>query len=93
MGLGAEPPGHFHYRVDDFSGAHTTGWVPYMLLKEMQEESAVVKRVVQRFLDMSFSRSEEAFDCSMPQTFTVTECRNLRGTLISFSLGDNGGSI
>ena len=36
-----------------------------------------LKRVVQRFLDMSFSISEGAFDCSMPQTFVHTECRNL----------------
>ena len=62
--------GHFHRSDDDLSGAHTTGWVPYGMLKELQEESAVVKSVVQLFLDRAFSISEEAFDCCLPQTFT-----------------------
>lgn len=61
--------GHFHRNADDQSGEHSTGWVSYRILQELEKPN-VIQNAVQRFLDVNFSMAEDYFNCTMPQTFT-----------------------
>ena len=58
--------GFFHRDDGDLSGGHNTCWVPLQMLQEVDRELA--QRLVQRFLNLSFSEASAELDCCTPST-------------------------